>query len=209
MATKTPFELRFDTLNFARNHLVDEYSAKASMLNYVDGIEKYNLIKELTYPSVDSVFELAERFKCFINDQDPKPKAPEPAKLLPLEQRLAEHCGTLLTEESFKRIFPEISYAREGLELNGEKPFSIEEKRQNEFSANICHRVLGAYRTIEAATTTEKEPREGRLFTDASLEKEVEEMERLRNIIKPAIESKIIILHEHWLSGPWVEAEKE
>jgi hypothetical protein len=179
MATKTPFELRFDTLSFARNHLIEEYSAKASMLNYMDGAERYNLIKELSYPSVDAIFELADRFKSFINDQDTKPK------LAPITQRIIEHSGAMLSEESFKRIFPDVPYAQPNLELNGEKPFTVE-----------GYRIFGAYRALEnpaAEANTETAPR---LFSSPRLEKEIEEMERLREIIKPAIEAKIICLYD-------------
>lgn len=176
--SKTPFELRFDTLNFARNHLIDEYSAKSSLLNYTDGHERTVMIQELTYPSVDSIFELAERFKCFVNDQDVKPK------LAPIALRIAEHSGAMLTEESFKRVFPDVPYLQPNLTLSGEKPFMVE-----------GNRILGAYRSLEPSVVEPHEPG-ARLFSSAKMEKEVEEMERLRDIVKPAVEAKIICLHE-------------
>lgn len=183
--SKTPFELRFDTLNFARNHLIDEYSAKAGLLNYVDGAERHTLIQELTYPSVDAVFELAERFKAFVNDQDTKPK-PAPVKLDTITQRITEHTGVMLTEESFKRIFPDVPYDQPKLELTGEKPFNVDGGR-----------IYGAYRAI---STCEK-AREGRLLGDGNLEKEIEEMERLRDIVKPAVEAKVIVLYDIQFDG--------
>lgn len=73
--TKTPYELRFDLLQFAYNTLQSKYYAELEEVKYIQGLiaaGKATSETELNlppYPSVEEVFKLAEDYKKFIDQR--------------------------------------------------------------------------------------------------------------------------------------------
>jgi hypothetical protein len=61
---KNPFELRYDALTLARNHLMEEFYSK---------MELYRDLRELkpmdvpVYPTPEAIMDLAVKFKAFVD----------------------------------------------------------------------------------------------------------------------------------------------
>ena len=67
---KTPFELRYDALQLARNHMMERFYADLDI--YRTNSERGVSIKTLTlpeYPTPEDVMELATKFKDFVDDK--------------------------------------------------------------------------------------------------------------------------------------------
>ncbi len=76
--SKTPFELRFDVLRLAREHLVGEYDAaiyKNGVLSTEPGGQQK--LADTQYPSFDNVLSLAGRMREFVDDVKVKSAAPK------------------------------------------------------------------------------------------------------------------------------------
>lgn len=61
--SKTPYEIRYDLLALARDHLLQKYYAE---------IETANKIPEApipTFPTEDEIFKLAEQYKNFVDSK--------------------------------------------------------------------------------------------------------------------------------------------
>jgi replicative superfamily II helicase len=66
--SKSAFELRFDTLLLARDHLVSEYEAAVQRANFaVDDFEKFERVKAIKYPSLEEIYKRAEELKAFVD----------------------------------------------------------------------------------------------------------------------------------------------
>lgn len=67
---KSPFELRFDTLELARAHLTEQYNAAVERIrifeNACSGCQLDNL-ESLQFPTEEDIFILAEKMKRFID----------------------------------------------------------------------------------------------------------------------------------------------
>jgi hypothetical protein len=63
----TPFELRFNYLNFAREHLISEYNAALEriMISIEETDVRKPLIEKLRYPTKEDIFDLADQIKNF------------------------------------------------------------------------------------------------------------------------------------------------
>jgi hypothetical protein len=72
--TKTPYELRFDLLNFAQSTLTGEYYAALEQFRILqDNLSKTSEGGTLTlpsYPTVEQIFELANKYKDFIDQKN-------------------------------------------------------------------------------------------------------------------------------------------
>ena len=69
---KTPFELRFTTLELARQHLMEDYFAKLEL--YRD--DQRTSDRKSTppeYPTAEAVMALAKQFKEFVDDSSTTP----------------------------------------------------------------------------------------------------------------------------------------
>lgn len=69
---KTPFELRFDILNLARQQVVDRYFADLEVLRAtLDAVGDSHSLKTHApdFPSIENIFEVAEKFKQFVEDK--------------------------------------------------------------------------------------------------------------------------------------------
>lgn len=68
--TKNPYELRFNVLELARNHLMEEYMGQLDLfrMKAERDIEYWQKSSgEPTYPSPDDVIKLAQQFKTFVD----------------------------------------------------------------------------------------------------------------------------------------------
>jgi hypothetical protein len=75
---KSPYELRFDILQFAYSTLQSQYFADLEQARYVQGLvsegkvgnpdEVHNLDLP-DYPTVEQIFELADKYKGFIDQK--------------------------------------------------------------------------------------------------------------------------------------------
>jgi hypothetical protein len=63
---KSPYELRYELLNFARDSLTSEYYAKIEELKSLTDGSKIISTMMPKYPSKDDIFKLAEEYKNFI-----------------------------------------------------------------------------------------------------------------------------------------------
>jgi hypothetical protein len=66
----TPYDLRFNLINFAKQQLHDEYQAALEriMLSFPDeSIHRAAMIGDLKYPTKDDILKLAEELKAFID----------------------------------------------------------------------------------------------------------------------------------------------
>jgi hypothetical protein len=66
----TPYDLRFNLINFAKQQLHDEYQAALEriMLSFPDeSIHRAAVIGDLKYPTKDDILKLAEELKTFID----------------------------------------------------------------------------------------------------------------------------------------------
>ncbi len=64
----TPYDLRFNLINFAKQQLNDEYQAALEriMLSFPDeSIHRAAMIGDLKYPTKDDILKLAEELKTF------------------------------------------------------------------------------------------------------------------------------------------------
>jgi hypothetical protein len=65
--TKTPFEIRFDLLNFAQNQLTSEYYAALERAREIrDETERETAISKLNFPKKSDIVLLAEELKNFV-----------------------------------------------------------------------------------------------------------------------------------------------
>lgn len=67
--SKNPFELRFETLMLARQHLMDLFYAQRE--NQQQQMERglpLSKIEVAVYPSPEKVMELATKFRSFVDD---------------------------------------------------------------------------------------------------------------------------------------------
>lgn len=60
--TKTPFEIRFDLLNLAREHLMQKYYSEVDFAKEIKG-------ECPSFPTDKDIFELAESFKNFVDSK--------------------------------------------------------------------------------------------------------------------------------------------
>ena len=70
--TKTPFEIRFDLINYARSQLSDTYFAAMERIRETTAehsIERTALINALTYPTNEEIMSLANELKTFIDSK--------------------------------------------------------------------------------------------------------------------------------------------
>ena len=64
----TPYDLRFNLINIAKQQLTDEYQASLEriMLSFPDeSIHRAAIIGDLKYPTKDDILKLAEELKTF------------------------------------------------------------------------------------------------------------------------------------------------
>ena len=68
--TKTPYEIRFDLLNFAQSQLSSEYYAKLERAREIQDVaERETVISRLKYFTKDDIFKLAEDLKSFVDNK--------------------------------------------------------------------------------------------------------------------------------------------
>jgi len=70
--TKTPFEIRFDLINYARGQLSDTYFAAMERIRETTAehsFERSTLINALKYPSNEDIMALAETLKTFVDSK--------------------------------------------------------------------------------------------------------------------------------------------
>jgi len=75
--TKSPYELRFDLLQFAYTTLTGEYYANLEQAKYLQSLISEGKIANSgehildlpTYPSISEVFDLADKYKAFIDQK--------------------------------------------------------------------------------------------------------------------------------------------
>ena len=66
--TKSPFEIRENLLHFASSHLTSEYYAQIEKAREIaDQNLKLDMMSKIKYPTVEDIFELAEKFKAFVD----------------------------------------------------------------------------------------------------------------------------------------------
>ena len=66
--TKTPFEIRFDLLNFAQGQLSSEYYAELERAREIRDItERETVISKIKYPTREDIITLAEQLKDFVD----------------------------------------------------------------------------------------------------------------------------------------------
>jgi hypothetical protein len=66
--TKTPYEIRYDLLNFAQHQLSSEYYAKLEQAREIrDFAERETVISRLKYFTKDDIVQLAEDLKSFVD----------------------------------------------------------------------------------------------------------------------------------------------
>lgn len=67
LASKTPYELRFDLLAMARDILEAEYHAKMDDVRWAQGTNRSTAVTSApSYPTRDDIFRLAEQLKDFV-----------------------------------------------------------------------------------------------------------------------------------------------
>jgi hypothetical protein len=65
---KSPFELRFDALRLAQDHLLQEYNAKVTAaLAGAEEQDKIHLLKGINYPTTEDIMTCADTFRQFID----------------------------------------------------------------------------------------------------------------------------------------------
>jgi len=64
--SKTPYELRFDLLESAKNHLVNKHFAEIDLIRQSGTLKNLPKVK---FPSDEEIFELAIKYKEFIEKQ--------------------------------------------------------------------------------------------------------------------------------------------
>ncbi|CAB5221104.1 hypothetical protein UFOVP247_83 [uncultured Caudovirales phage] len=68
--TKTPFEIRFDLLNFAQSQLTGQYYADLERAREIrDEAERETVISQLNYPTKSDIVFLAEELKNFVDSK--------------------------------------------------------------------------------------------------------------------------------------------
>ena len=111
MSNKTPFELRFDVLELARRHLVEEFYTKAeaarTVLESVGGLHHY---VSPEYPTPEAIFSLAERFRRFVDDKPASIVISQAMGLTSAEEYLADipEDKTILNTQTVEEIVDEI-----------------------------------------------------------------------------------------------------
>jgi len=70
--TKTPFEIRFDLLNFAQSQLSSEYYASLELVRektLENSNERRIAAENLKYPTKDDIIKLASELKEFVDSK--------------------------------------------------------------------------------------------------------------------------------------------
>jgi hypothetical protein len=70
--TKTPFEIRFDLINFAQSQLTGDYYATLERIRdstLENSIERKEAIDSLKYPTKDDIIKLATELKEFVDSK--------------------------------------------------------------------------------------------------------------------------------------------
>jgi len=70
--TKTPYEIRFDLLNYAQGQLTGEYYAAMERIREVtaeNSVERIAAVNKLNYPSKSDIIILADELKTFIDNK--------------------------------------------------------------------------------------------------------------------------------------------
>ena len=70
--SKTPYEIRFELINYARGQLSDTYFAAMERIRETTAehsIERTALINALTYPTNEQIMSLANELKTFIDSK--------------------------------------------------------------------------------------------------------------------------------------------
>lgn len=72
MMAKTPYELRFDLLALASEHLTNEYTTKIALMKYMYDTESATMSREMLgdpkYPTIEEIMAFATRLQAFVND---------------------------------------------------------------------------------------------------------------------------------------------
>jgi hypothetical protein len=67
--SKTPYEIRFDTLMLARDLLVSQYEAQKERIYFlVEDKDKQDASKELVYPTLHDIKVTAGELRKFVDD---------------------------------------------------------------------------------------------------------------------------------------------
>jgi hypothetical protein len=65
---KTPFELRYQTLELARQHLMEKFYADLEIFRTNAERVPASKLQAVVYPTPDEVMELATKFRSFVDD---------------------------------------------------------------------------------------------------------------------------------------------
>ena len=64
---KTPFELRYEALQLARDHLVGKYFAESDRIKLLESYNQEHHAKVMTYPTLEELMECAQTLRDFID----------------------------------------------------------------------------------------------------------------------------------------------
>lgn len=66
---KNAYELRFDTLTLARDHLIMQYQASVELASMIASIQQNaSPLADLKYPTMEDILALATKLKVFVDD---------------------------------------------------------------------------------------------------------------------------------------------